>query len=406
MSVDPANHLPHADIAGFGRFVLPYGSFLVPGARRRRVGVAVDDQILDLTSAASLIVPRHANLFARGTLDAFLATGPETWHEVREALLEWVADDTHEHIVAKYLIDQNQVKITLPFTVGDYVDFYASEHHASNVGQIFRPDADPLPANWKYLPTGYHGRAGTVFASGTDVLRPHGQRRDANGTLAVGSSTRLDFEAEVGFVVGGKPIMRQSVSLHDADRHLFGICLVNDWSARDIQAWENIPLGPFLGKSFATSISPWIVPMAALDAVRVPPPPRTHALSDYLDDQHSDPWGFDIQLQILLNGTLVSRPPFATMYWTAAQMLAHLTINGAGTRPGDLFASGTVSGPTQRERGSLLELSWNGQEPITLDDGTSRTFLSDDDTVTIEASAAGPDGRRLWLGEVTGTITG
>lgn len=392
-------------MSDFGRFTLPYGSFTVPGERRRRVGVAVDEQVLDLTSAAAVVVPRHAELFARGTLDAFLATGPETWHHVREALLEWVADDAHQHVVDKHLIDREQVQLTVPFTIGDYVDFYASEQHASNVGRIFRPDSEPLTPNWKYLPIGYHGRAGTIFASGTDIRRPHGQRREDGGEIEFGPSTRLDIEAEVGFVVGGKPTIGQAITLDDADRHLFGMCLVNDWSARDIQAWEYVPLGPFLGKSFATSMSSWIVPIQALEAVRVPPPPRTHPLATYLDDSDADPWGLDIQLHVSLNGTTISRPPFNTMYWTAAQMLSHMTVNGAGTRPGDFFASGTVSGNGPAERGSLLELSWNGQQPITLDDGTTRAFLRDGDTVTIDAVAAGPDGRRLWIGDVTGSIT-
>lgn len=392
-------------MSDFGRFTLPYGSFTVPGERRRRVGVAVDEHVLDLTSAAAVVVPRHAELFARGTLDAFLATGPETWHHVREALLEWVGDDTHQHVVEKHLIDREQVQLAVPFTIGDYVDFYASEQHASNVGRIFRPDSEPLTPNWKHLPIGYHGRSGTIFESGTAIRRPHGQRREAGGAIEFGPSTRLDIEAEVGFVVGGKPTVGQAIGLDDADRHLFGMCLVNDWSARDIQAWEYVPLGPFLGKSFATSMSSWIVPIQALEAVRVPPPPRTHTLAAYLDDSDTDPWGLDIQLQVSLNGTTISRPPFNTMYWTPAQMLAHMTVNGAGTRPGDFFASGTVSGNGPTERGSLLELSWNGQDPLSLDDGCTRAFLLDGDTVTIDAVAAGPDGRRLWLGEVSGTIT-
>ena len=292
----------------------------------------------------------------------------------------------------------------LPFTVADYVDFYSSRDHASNVGRIFRPQSSPLPAAWTRLPMGYHGRSGTVVPSGTDIVRPSGLRR-VGDDVEFGPSIRLDIEVELGFVVGVPSSLGVPVPTSAFPDHVFGVVVLNDWSARDIQAFEYVPLGPFLGKSFATSISPWVVPLAALDAARIEPPPAMAddpPLADYLRDD--EPWGLDITFEVSWNDTVVSRPPFASMSWTAAQQLAHLTVNGASLRTGDLYASGTVSGPVREQRGSFLELSWNGAEPVTLDDGRTRTFLEDGDTVTISATAPGPDGRRLGLGSVTGTI--
>lgn len=388
----------------FGRYTLPYCSFVVPGETRRRVGVGVDTDVLDLTLAASIVVPDHAELFAYGTLDPLLADGYETWHDVRHAVAEWVGDETHAHVVDHHLVPADQVELVLPFTVGDFADFYASEHHATNLGRIFRPDGSALLPNWKHLPVGYHGRSGTVVVSGTSVRRPSGQRRTSTDDVVFGPSVRLDFEAEVGFVVGAGTQLGEPIALRDAERHLFGVCLVNDWSARDLQAWEYQPLGPFLGKSFATSVSPWVIPMEALATGRTHPPERDVPLLPYLDDDGAPPWALDLRLEVRLGDEIISRPPFAGTYWTAAQMLAHMTVNGATVRPGDLFASGTVSGPDRDQRGSLIELSWNGVEPLTLSDGSTRSFLENGDTVTISATAPGPDGETLWLGEVTGTV--
>lgn len=374
----------------FGRTTLPYCSFVLDG--KRHVGVGIGTQVLDLTAAASTIIPEHAALFADGSLNALMAAGPSTWQAVRDALL---AHEPTDHLY-------EAGELVLPFTVADYVDFYASEHHATNVGMMFRPDGDALTPNWKHLPIGYHGRAGTVVASGTTILRPSGQRRSPDGEITFGPSTKLDIEAELGFVVGVPSALGTPVPIGEFDKHVFGVCLVNDWSARDIQAWEYIPLGPFLGKSFATSISPWIIPLAALNGARVDPPAQTPTPLPYL---HTDePWGLNLEFLISLNGIEVSRPPFASMYWTGAQMLAHMTVNGASLRTGDLFASGTISGPETNQRGSLLELSWNGTEPISLADGTTRSFLEDGDTVTISAVALLDNGERLELGEVLGTI--
>ncbi|MBC7593476.1 MAG: fumarylacetoacetase [Kineosporiaceae bacterium] len=393
----------------FGRFTLPFCSFVVPGEDHPRVGVGVDTDILDLTTAAAIVVPDHEELFAAGTLDSFLAAGFEDWEAVRYALTEWLGTEpiegpTHEHVVDHHLVPADSVELRMPFAVSDYVDFYASEEHASNLGKILRPGQEPLTPNWKHLPIGYHGRAGTVVASGTPIVRPQGQRRTPEGGVVFGPTVRLDIETELGFVVGTGSTMGEPVGLADFDRHVFGICLLNDWSARDIQGWEYAPLGPFLGKSFATSISPWIVPLAALSQARVHAPERTTQLLPYLDDATAEPWGLDLHFEASLNGSIISRPPYAGMYWTPAQMLAHMTVNGASLHTGDLYGSGTISGPSPDQRGSLIELSWNGQEPIKLDDGSTRTFLEDGDTVTITATAAGPGGQTLYLGAVEGTI--
>jgi fumarylacetoacetase len=369
------------------------------------VVVAVGDRVLDLTGAAAQLLAAEARLFAEGTLDRLLAAGPVVWHEVRSALGEWLTEPGYEHALRPLLHPATAVTMGLPFAVADYVDFYASEHHATNVGRILRPGSEPLTPNWKHLPIGYHGRSGTVVPSGTAVVRPCGQRRGPGGTVEFGPSARLDFEAELGFVVGTPSRLGHPVPLRDFAEHVFGVCLVNDWSARDIQAWEYQPLGPFLGKSFATSLGPWVVPLAALDAARVPPPPREPQPLPYLDDTRSEPWGLDVRLEVRLGGHVVSRPPFRGMYWTAAQQLAHLTVNGASLRTGDLFASGTVSGPDRDQRGSMLELSWGGREPLTLPDGSTRTFLQDGDEVVITATAPGPGGTTVGFGEVRGTVS-
>jgi fumarylacetoacetase len=294
------------------------------------------------------------------------------------------------------------VALHLPVAVGDYVDFYASEHHASNLGRLLRPDGEPLMPNWKHLPVGYHGRAGTVVVSGTDVVRPCGQRTAPDDPAPTyGPTRRLDIEAELGFVVGVGSQLGERIEVDGFAEHVFGAVLVNDWSARDIQAWEYVPLGPHLGKSFATSISPWVVPLAALQAARVPLPGQDPRPLPYLCG--SEDWGLDVDLVVEWNGQEVSRPPYKHMYWSPAQMLAHLTSGGASTRTGDLFASGTVSGPERGQRGAFIELTWGGREPITVQ-GEERTFLLDGDEVTISATASGPNGARIGFGEVTGTI--
>jgi fumarylacetoacetase len=401
----PPFDVPEGD--PFGPHNLPYGVFSLAGSRERTVGVRLGDHVLDAGAAAHALGSPHAALLARPSLNPLLAAGRTAWSDVRRALTEWVTDPAHRETVEPLFHPLSEVTLHLPFEVADYVDFYSSEHHASNVGQIFRPDAAAsLTPNWKHLPIGYHGRSGTVVVSGTDVVRPSGQRKAPGDAAPVfGPSTRLDIEAEVGFVVGAPSQMAHPVPLGDFRKHVFGLCLLNDWSARDIQAWEYVPLGPFLGKSFATSVSAWITPLEALEEARVAPPERTHPLLPYLDDTDAidGRGGYDLRISVAINGQVVSEPPFSTMYWTAAQQLAHLTVNGASLRTGDLYASGTVSGPAERQRGSLLELTWNGRDPLELPDG-KRAFLEDGDIVTLSAWAPGPDGSRIGLGEVTGRI--
>jgi fumarylacetoacetase len=382
---------------GFGLDNLPLGVFSTDRGEPR-TGVRIGDHVLDLWEFS------HDEDHRTGSLNAFLARGPQRWAEFRRDLRTYLTDESYRDGVEPFLVPCDGVTMHLPFEVADYVDFYSSRHHAENIGRIFRPDAEALTPNWTHLPIGYHGRAGTVRVSGTPVARPSGQRKSpADDVPTFGPSRRLDIEAEVGFVVGTPSALGEPVPLASFPDHVFGVCLVNDWSARDLQAWEYVPLGPFLGKSFLTSVSPWVVPLAALETARVAVPTRETAVLPYLDDAHS-PWGLDLTIEVRLNGEVVSRPPFRDMYWTPAQQLAHLTVNGAALRTGDLYASGTVSGPERDQRGSLIELSWNGAEPLTLPDGSVRTFLEDGDVVTISASAPGPGGTRIGFGEVAGQV--
>lgn len=385
----------------FGLAALPYGVFSTRGAPR--VGVRFGDAVLDLAAVADSLAEPLTALFDRPDLNAFLAAGPATWATVREQLTDWLTAGRYQATVRRHLLPLPDVELRLPVAIGDYVDFYSNRHHAENLGALLRPGSPALTPNWLHLPIGYHGRAGTIVVTGTEVIRPYGQFRTAPEAEPVfGPSQRLDFEAEVGFVVGVPSRRGEPVPVSAIAEHVFGVVLVNDWSARDVQAWEYAPLGPFLGKSFATTISAWVLPLAALEHARVPPPARAQPLQPYLRD--ADPWGLDIELRVALNGTPISAPPFATTYWTPAQQLAHLTVNGTPLRTGDLFASGTVSGPEPHQRGSLIELSWNGQRPVPLPDGSSRSFLADGDRVTISASAPGPAGCRVPLGEVSGRI--
>ncbi|SOC55202.1 fumarylacetoacetase [Ornithinimicrobium cerasi] len=383
----------------FGPHHLPYGAVSV--GEEVHLAVRLGEHALDLATAAT--GTPWAPELARPTLNAFLDLGPSAWSGLRSWLQEELGDPAGRERLTPHLLPLAGRPVHLPFRVRDYVDFYASEQHATNVGSIFRPDGDALTPNWKHLPIGYHGRSSTVVVSGTDVVRPCGQRKGPTDPAPVfGPSVRLDIEAELGFVVGGATPVGSRVAVDEAGAHLFGVALFNDWSARDVQAWEYVPLGPFLGKSFASSLAAWITPMAALEGARVPLPAQDPTPLPYL--QGADLFGLDLTMEVSLNGTVVSRPPYRTMYWSPTQMLAHLTVNGASLSSGDLFASGTTSGDAVQERGSLLELTWNGTRPLTLPDGSTRTFLEDGDTVTIRATAPGPDGSVLGLAEVSGTV--
>jgi fumarylacetoacetase len=376
----------------FGLHNLPYGVYSVAGSAPR-VGTRLGDHVIDLA------VLLGDEVFAQRTLNAFMAQGYDRWVSVRGAIAERLAAEVPDHAVHAV----EDVTLHLPIDVADYVDFYASEHHAANLGRLFRPDnPDPLMPNWKHLPVGYHGRASSIVVSGTDIVRPCGQRKGKDDPAPVfGPSVRLDIEAELGFVVGTGTAMGETVPVEEAEGYIFGVVLFNDWSARDIQAWEYVPLGPNLGKSFASTISPWVVPLLALRPAKVPTPAQDPTPLPYLAKE--PPWGLDVDLSVQWNGTEVSRPPYREMYWSPAQMLAHLTVNGAPSRTGDVFASGTISGPEKETRGAFIELTWGGAEPVTVN-GQQRTFLEDGDEVVLTASAPGPDGARLGFGEARGRI--
>jgi fumarylacetoacetase len=380
-------------VSGFGPDHLPWGVWSRADDPRgeRRVGVRIDDRGTDEVLDVSAVTPA----LAVGSLDALMALGPAGWREAREAVA--AAVDTLPRIP---LAD---VVLHLPFTVADYVDFYASEHHAGNVGRIFRPDQEPLLPHWRRLPVGYHGRAGTVVVSGTPVRRPRGQLPPSgaagpDGDPTYGPTRRLDLEAELGFVVGAASTPGEPVGVADLAEHVFGVVGLDDWSARDVQNYEYRPLGPFLGKSFATSVSAWVTPLAALDAAWCDLPGQHPVPLPHLGRPVTR--GLDIDVEVVVNGEVVSRPPYSSTYWSPAQMLAHLTSNGAPVRTGDLFASGTISGPGAGEVGSLLELSWGGSRPW----GEGRTWLEDGDVVTLRYSAPSTSGGRLRLGDVTGTV--
>ncbi|WP_100446551.1 fumarylacetoacetase [Glycomyces xiaoerkulensis] len=390
----------------FGIHHLPYGVFSTAADPHPRPAVRIGDFALDLRELAAgpFLLPWIRPAFGALDLGEFMAAGPAAWRAVRLQLTELLTDD---HYAAEYehlLVPIDEVTMHRPFAVADFVDFYSSEHHATNLGRMLRPDSEPLLPNWKRLPVGYHGRAGTVVPSGTPIHRPDGQSKGPDGAIEFGPSRRLDIEAEVGFVVGVGTELGEAVAPDRFTDHVFGLVLLNDWSARDLQAWEYQPLGPFLGKSFATSIGHWVTPLEALDPARTDAPAQDPAPHDYLAE--ADRFAYDLTLSVALNGTEVARPPFAQMYWTPAQQLAHMTVNGASLRTGDLYGSGTVSGPEKSQWGSFQELSWGGKEPIRLPDGSERTFLEAGDTVAIGATAPGPDGETIGLGEVAGTVTG
>ncbi len=392
-------------IEGFGSDNLPFGSCQLPDGRIQ-LCVRLGDHALPLDTLSNLSpglddparsALRHPNL------DLLLAAGRPVWSAVRNwlrALLEdpaWCA----QAVGTAYPV--NMVHMRMPFTVGDYVDFYASEEHASNVGRIFRPDEAPLKPNWKHLPVGYHGRSGTIRVSGSNVRRPKGLRAAPEGPV-FGPSQKLDIEVELGFVCGGSAPDGEVGLQSAASDHLFGVVLLNDWSARDIQAFEYVPLGPNLGKSFATSISAWVVSWDALADARVPPPERSAPLASYLDDAGSDPYGLAIALEVEVDGHVISRPHAETLYWTAPQMVAHMTVNNASLRPGDFFGSGTISGALPTSRGSLLELTWDGRDPIVVGDGRTMTFLEDGQEVVLRGTARTAAGSVISLTECRATI--
>ena len=349
---------------------LGFGTFRRDG--ERRLGFRSGEAVVDL---------------GPGSLDELLPQGREAWERTT-----WEAVAAAEFGNRSYGLDE--IEPDLPFTVADYVDFYSSLEHATNLGRMFRPDAEPLLPNWRHLPVGYHGWAGTVVVSGTPVRRPCGQAKPPEADAPVfGASRRLDIELELGFVVGVPSRLGEPVPASAFADHVFGVVLVNDWSARDIQAWEYVPLGPFLGKSFATSVSAWVTPLALLEDRRVPAPPQEPRPLPYLRTEGD--WALDLPLEVELNGTVISRGNARGLYWTMPQQLAHATSNGACIRTGDLMASGTISGAERGSEGSLIELTRNGSEPVRLGGGGERTFLEDGDEVVLRGEP---------LGEVRGRI--
>ena len=418
---EPVSWLPVPAGSPFPIENLPFGIGCVNGGAPRAVvaignHAVVLDALMDARLFAGVDLP--SGLFAEPTLNRFLALGRETWRATRNRLTNLLTDLAMRDRAAPALVARSDVSMQLPVTIGDYVDFYSSIHHATNLGRLFRPGAVPLLPNWRRLPVGYHGRSGTVITSGEPIHRPSGLVSPSNHTSedepVYQRSSALDFELEVGFVVGVGNERGDPIPTAAGAEHLFGACLVNDWSARDIQSYEYQPLGPFLGKSFATSMSPWLVTLDALEPYRVRQPVQDPPVAPYLECTES--WGFDLELEVWLQSekmrragleeVRVSATRFADMYWTPAQQLAHITVNGASTRPGDLFASGTVSGPEPGTEGSLLEATWGGERPIELPDGTTRAFLLDGDRVVLRGWAGGDTRPRIGLGEVAGTVIG
>jgi fumarylacetoacetase len=430
-----ASWVPRADGSGFGVEHLPYGVIRRPDADPRPA-VRIGDQALELAplAEAGLLDAAEsetgaasdrtlADALARPSLNGLLQLGAGAWSALRSRLAELLAAENAElrdsALAERALVPLAEVETVLPVRVGDYVDFYSSLEHASNVGRLVRPEGDPLFPNWRHLPVAYHGRSGTVVVSDTPVRRPLGQSvpEEPGAAPDFGPESRLDFELELGFITGpgrggdgpdrgrggGEPI-----PTGEAGQHIFGFCLVNDWSARSIQVWEYQPLGPFLGKSFATSIAPWITPLEALEPFRVPGPEQDPAPLPYLRTE--EPWGLDLELEVALvpagaEEEVISRTNARRLYWSCAQQLAHATVNGAAVKAGDLYASGTISGSEPATQGCLLELTRAGQEPLRLAGGAERAFLEDGDEVILRgAGAPGGDRPALTLADVRGRI--
>jgi fumarylacetoacetase len=378
---------------------LPFGIFSCQG--KKRVGVAIGTMIFDLTSAVDAgwfpEVPLRS--MHTGFLNEFISLGKKVTNEVRRKLQEILQSEDH---YATFLVDQKETTMHMPVEVGDYTDFYSSEEHATNVGKLYRDPENALMPNWKHIPVGYHGRSSSIVVSGTDVIRPKGQmKKTAEEMPSFGPSQALDFELELGFIVGKDTEVGNVISTDEAEEYIFGMVLLNDWSARDIQKWEYVPLGPFLGKNFATSISPWVVPYEALKYFKLAGPEQNPEVLDYL--KYTGEKNLDIELSVSINGNVVSESNFKYMYWNMEQQLAHHTVNGCNVRVGDLMGSGTISGKDEKSYGSLLELSQGGKKSIKLSDGSLRTFLEDGDEVLMRGWCE-KDGRRVGFGTLKGKI--
>jgi fumarylacetoacetase len=416
IDVDPGSHFPIQN--------LPYGAFkrrgnLSQARGKASIGVAIGDQVLDLSvlEEAGLLSPQSLagkRVFAEETLNSFMAAGRAAWRETREILTRLLGHNEptlrdNAKLRDRALVPVSEVQMQLPARIGDYTDFYSSREHSTNVGIMFRGKENALMPNWLHLPVAYHGRASSIVISGTDLRRPCGQSKaDDAPAPTFGPSKMLDFELEMGFFVGPGNALGTPIPTSSAREHIFGMVLVNDWSARDIQKWEYQPLGPFLSKNFGTSISPWVVTLDALEPFRTSGPPQTDPQPlPYL--RVNEPMAYDIQLEVLLQTSQHDRPVrvsksnFKYMYWNIAQQLAHHTVNGCNLQPGDMLASGTISGPTPDSYGSMLELAWKGTKPIALPNGQTRASLQDDDRVTITGWCEG-NGYRVGFGEVSGRV--
>uniref|UniRef100_UPI00398E3195 fumarylacetoacetase n=1 Tax=Pristiophorus japonicus TaxID=55135 RepID=UPI00398E3195 len=396
---------------------LPFGVFSTADNPTHRIGVAIGDQILDLSVVKHLftgsVLSKHQHVLAQPTLNSFMALGREAWREARAFLQQLLSADEstlrdNKELRKNAFVPQSAAAMHLPADIGDYTDFYSSRQHAMNVGIMFRGKDTALMPNWLHLPVGYHGRASSVIVSGTPVRRPMGQMRpDETKPPVFGACKLLDIELEMAFFVGPGNKLGEPVDISQAHEHIFGMVVMNDWSARDIQKWEYIPLGPFLGKSFGTTISPWVVPMEALLPFVVANPVQDPKPLPYLCSD--DPYTFDINLFVSIKGeamtekATICRSNFKYMYWTMKQQLAHHTVNGCNIRPGDLMASGTISGPDPESFGSMLEQSWKGTKVIDLGNGQTRKFLQDGDKVTLTGYCQG-DGYRIGFGECVGKV--
>jgi fumarylacetoacetase len=407
--VGPQSHFPIQN--------LPYGVMRRKGSDDPVIGVAIGDFVLDLAVLENTslldVTGGGEKVFNRSSLNFFMSLGPRAWRETRATVARLLREDEpalrdNARLRDRALVPISDVEMLLPAQVGDYTDFYSSREHATNVGVMFRGKENALMPNWLHLPVGYHGRSSSIVVSGTDLHRPQGQiKPDDADAPHFGPSKSLDFELEMGFFVGpGNPLGRP-IPVDNAMDHIFGMVLVNDWSARDIQKWEYVPLGPFLGKNFGTSVSPWVVTMDALEPFRTDGPKQDPQPLPYL--RTPGECAYDIKLEVLLQTPKMDRPARISasnlkyMYWNVCQQLAHHTVNGCNLRPGDLLASGTISGPTPDSYGSMLELAWKGTKPIKLPNGETRTFLQDGDRVTMTAWCDGP-GYRVGFGEVTGKV--
>jgi len=390
----------------FSIYNIPFGIFSIKNSKKR-VGVAIGDMIVDLKASYDLgifnEIPLDHDVFENKYLNDFIALGKSITKKIRLIIQSELCSDSSVLKESNALIKQSDVMMHLPLMIGDYTDFYSSIEHATNIGSMFRDPTNPLLPNWKHIPVGYHGRASSIIVSGQDVIRPKGQVLPLNEETPVfQASSRVDFELEMGFVIGKKSNLGQSISTKEAEEYIFGKVLFNDWSARDIQKWEYVPLGPFLGKSFASSISPWIVTLDALEEFKVEGPQQTPDVLPYL--QYDGLRNYDINLEVSIQPensieSIVCKSNFKYMYWNMVQQLAHHTINGCNINIGDIMASGTISGKDKGSYGSMLELSWGGKNPVTLDDGESRVFINDNDTVIMRGYCE-RNGKRVGFGEV------